>query len=136
MTAGTALRASLTIPGLPEHMQDARQFVTQTLDAFCLRTDIAVLLISEVATNSILHSDSGLPGGTVTITVVAIPGGVRVEVLDAGGATVPHLECTAAAVAEGGRGLRLVNELSTCWGFRYQGTGIVTWFEASAEAGP
>ena len=136
MTAGTALRASLTIPGQPEHVQDARQFVTRTISAGHPCTDLAVLLSSEIVTNSVVHSDSGRPGGTVTITVTGIPDGVRVEVLDAGGASFPHVGGMPGALAEGGNGLFLVSELSARWGHQSDGASVVTWFEVSAEPWP
>lgn len=136
MTAGTALRASLTIPGQPKHVQEARQFVTRAMGSRHSCTDIAVLLSSEIVTNSVVHSDSGLPGGTVTVTVTGIPDGVRVEVLDAGGTSVPHVGGMPGALAEGGNGLFLVSELSASWGYRREGAGVVTWFEVSAEPGP
>lgn len=136
MSAGTALRASLTIPGQPAHVKDAREFVTRTMGAGHSCVDVAVLLSSELVTNSLLHSGSGMSEGTVTITVTGIADGVRVEVLDAGGASVPHVDDKPAAVAEGGRGLCLVRELSASWGYRHEGAGVVTWFEVSAEPGP
>jgi anti-sigma regulatory factor (Ser/Thr protein kinase) len=136
MTTGTALQASVTIPGLPAHVQAARQFVARTMGAGRPGTDLGVLLTSEIVTNSIVHSDSGLPRGTVTITVSCITGGFRVEVLDAGGRSVPQVAARKGPLAEGGQGLYLVSELSASWGYRVEGTGVVTWFEVSAEPGP
>jgi anti-sigma regulatory factor (Ser/Thr protein kinase) len=136
MTSGTALRESLTVPGRPEHVHDVRQFVIRTMGAGHPCTDLAVLLSSEVATNSITHSGSGLPGGTITVTVASTAGGFRVEVLDVGGASVPHVKALLGALTEGGRGLCLVSELSACWGYRHEGAGVVTWFEVVAEPEP
>jgi anti-sigma regulatory factor (Ser/Thr protein kinase) len=136
MTAGTALRASLTIAGEPAQVEAARRLVIQTMGASHPCADTAVLLSSEVVTNSVNHSDSGQPGGTITITVTGIACGFRVEVLDAGGDSLPHVEATADGIAEGGRGLYLVSELSTRWGFQHEGTGVMTWFEVSAGPEP
>jgi anti-sigma regulatory factor (Ser/Thr protein kinase) len=137
MTSGTALRASLTIPGQAEHVKDARRFVVRTMGAGHPSIDLAVLLASELVTNSIRYSDSGLPGGTITVTVTSsTTSWFRMEVLDAGGASVPHVEAVADALAEGGQGLRLVSELSAIWGYRREAAGVATWFEVGAEPGP
>lgn len=47
--------------------------------------DDAVLLASELFGNSVLHCNSGLHGQTVTLTVAARAGAVRVEVTDCSG---------------------------------------------------
>ncbi len=136
MGTRTAIYTSLTIPGRPEQVHAARQFVLGAMGAGHPGIDTAVLLSSELITNSVRHSLSGMPGGTITITVKGIPGGLRVEVLDAGGPSVPHVEGMAAAVPEGGLGLRMVSELSADWGYRHEGAGVVTWFEVAAEPDP
>lgn len=132
MTAGTALLGSLTVPGQAEHVADARAFVLRTLGADCDSADIAMLLTSELVTNSIRHSCSGRPGGTITITLVAIPDGIRVEVIDDGGPTTPALwpsQLDAAAPAEHGRGLQLIQMLAARWDYARDEAGTVTWFE-------
>lgn len=133
MTASTAIRASLTLPGQPEQVQAARAFVGKTLGPIHPCTAIAVLLVSELVTNSVLHSDSRHPGKTITITVIGAPDGVRIEVLDAGGASVPFLGDSGDDLTEHGRGLRLVNDLSARWNYRRDNAGLVTWFELVAE---
>jgi anti-sigma regulatory factor (Ser/Thr protein kinase) len=134
MTAstGTATRACLTIPGQPEQLHSAREFVETALGADHPFTFLAVLLTSELVTNSMLHSNSRLPGQTITITTTGIHGGVRVEVHDAGGTSVPapHVRDD---LADHGRGLQLVRDLSAQWGYRRERSGLVTWFEVSAE---
>ena len=136
MTAGTAIRASLTIPGQPEQVRAARAFVGKTLRPVHPCTAIAVLLVSELVTNSVLHSDSRHPGKTITITVIGTLEGVRVEVLDAGGASVPFLGDRGDDLTEHGRGLRLVSELSARWDYRRDDAGLVTWFEVRAGTLP
>jgi serine/threonine-protein kinase RsbW len=71
-----------------------------------------VLLISEVVTNSVVHSDSGRrAGGSVTVCLGLGGGMVHVEVIDDGSAgSVPFVRA-AEADSDGGRGLLLV-ELS------------------------
>ena len=136
MTAGTAIRASLTVPGQPEQVQAARAFVAKTLGAAHPCGAIAVQLVSELVTNSVLHSDSRHPGKTITITVIGSLEGVRVEVLDAGGASVPSTGDRGDDLAEHGRGLRLVTELSARWDYRHDNAGLLTWFEVRAGRSP
>jgi anti-sigma regulatory factor (Ser/Thr protein kinase) len=90
---------------------------------------VAALLISELAANSLQHSDSGKPGGTITVTVTVAPGKVVAEVADDGGDGEPALRGPAGEEAERGRGLRLVEELADAWGW-FGGQGrLVTWLE-------
>ena len=75
---------SLTIAGRTRNVAEARSFVGRTLGAAHPCADEAVLLCSELVTNAVLHSESGQPGGTVTVVVLGLPGAVRVEVVDNG----------------------------------------------------
>jgi anti-sigma regulatory factor (Ser/Thr protein kinase) len=90
------------------------------------------LLLSELLANSIQHSDSGKPGGIVTVTVTVAPGGVLAEVADAGGDGEPALREPPGDDSERGRGLRLVEELSRSWGWFGGKDQRVTWFELGA----
>ena len=132
MSAGTVIRASLSVPGSPEQVHPARVFTSQTLGSEHPCGQVAVLLVSEVVTNSVLHSLSGLPGGTVTITIAGTANTARVEVRDAGGPTLPFLKEQSSA-AEGGHGLFLVNSLAYRWGYLPDAAGLTTWFEVCAE---
>src|SRR3982074_474335 len=81
MMASATVLGSITVPGRPEHVCAARSFVEKSLDeAGPATTDTAVLLASETVTNAVLHSNSRRPGGTVTVTVIEIGGGIRIEV--------------------------------------------------------
>jgi anti-sigma regulatory factor (Ser/Thr protein kinase) len=135
--AGAAIRESVTVPG-DQHDQAhaARVFTAATLTGQHPCTAVAVLLVSELVSNSMRHSDSRLPGGTITITVTGRPGGARVEVRDAGGASVPAVTGADDALAENGRGLWLVNDLAARWGYRREPGGLVTWFEIQALLQP
>jgi anti-sigma regulatory factor (Ser/Thr protein kinase) len=135
MTAatGTAIRACLTIPGQPEHIHAARQLVEAALGPDSPCTWTAVLLTSELVANSMLHSNSALPGQTITISVTCISGDVRVEVCDAGGTSVPSPK-VQDNLADHGRGLQLVRDLSARWGYRREPKGLATWFEVTAES--
>lgn len=132
MPSQAVLLASLTIPGEPACLYAAREFVARTLGDGCACSDTAVLLTSELVTNSVQHSNSRRCGGTVTITVIAVPGGIRVEVIDEGSTTIPAASLSQPQgldLAENGHGLRLVEILSARWSHYSDAAGTVTWFE-------
>jgi anti-sigma regulatory factor (Ser/Thr protein kinase) len=78
--ARVAIRDSVTLAGRAERARAARAFVSEMLGPGHPCGDAAVLLVSEVFSNSVRHSGSGAPGETVTIAVRAGNGLVRVEV--------------------------------------------------------
>jgi anti-sigma regulatory factor (Ser/Thr protein kinase) len=88
---GAAARESVTIAGRPERVAVARAFAAAVLGRQHPAGETAVLLVSELVTNSVRYSDSGLPGRTVTVTVVNSGDVTRVQVTDRSGATVPAL---------------------------------------------
>jgi anti-sigma regulatory factor (Ser/Thr protein kinase) len=127
---------SLTIPGQPSHLHEAREFVAHTLGDGCACSETAVLLTSELVTNSVQHSDSRLPGGTVTIALISVPGGIRIEVIDDGGTALPAVrqhEPEGPDFAEDGRGLWLIESLSARWSYFSDTAGTVTWFELAEQ---
>jgi anti-sigma regulatory factor (Ser/Thr protein kinase) len=128
--AGLAVRESVTVAGRPERAQVARAFAVAVLGPGHPCGDDAALLVNELFGNSVRHSRSGTPGETVTVTVRAGDGVIRVEVTDRGGPGVPELR-PAGRDAEGGRGLRLVAGLAARWGWRQCRGQTVTWFELS-----
>jgi hypothetical protein len=76
------------------------------------------------------------PGGTVTISVIAVPDGIRIEVIDDGAPTVPAASIRQndpPCLAEYGRGLQLVDALSARWSHYADQAGTVTWFELVGE---
>lgn len=137
MPSQAVLLGSLTVPGEPAHLHRARGFVADKLNDGHACSEIAVLLTSELVTNSVQHSNSSHPGGTVTIALIAIPGGdIRVEVIDDGRATVPALNPAPPELlelTERGRGLHLVDTLSAQWGYYCDTEGTVTWFELAEQ---
>jgi anti-sigma regulatory factor (Ser/Thr protein kinase) len=129
-----AVAESVTIAAVPERVGLARAFVAAVLGESHPHIDLAVLLASELVTNSVRHSGSAVPGGLVTVAVVVGGGGVRVEVTDrsGGGAPVLPLAAFADGDAEGCRGLGLVDELAARWGYCRGGGFTTTWFELAA----
>lgn len=129
--SGTAVLGRLTIPGRPEHVREARAFAARTLTelgAGCGAViDTAVLLTSELVTNSVRHSRSRDAGGSIALVILQVPGGVQVEVSDEGSAL------SAPAVRENslgadGHGLYLVDSLAEQWGWLRGVAGTTVWF--------
>jgi anti-sigma regulatory factor (Ser/Thr protein kinase) len=127
--AGVAAGESVTIAGRPERVAVARAFAAAVLGWQHPAGETAVLLLSELVTNSVRHSASGLPGRTVTVTVLSSGEVTRVRVADRSGATVPELRSGASGTAGGGRGLYLVDSLAARWGFERDGEHTTTWSE-------
>jgi anti-sigma regulatory factor (Ser/Thr protein kinase) len=78
MMAGAAVLGSLTIPGRPEHVREARAFVAKSLGELHPSRDDAILLTSELVTNSVMHSSSRIHGGTITLVLMDAGGGLRI----------------------------------------------------------
>jgi anti-sigma regulatory factor (Ser/Thr protein kinase) len=125
---GAEVRESATFAGRPDQVREARAFVGRLLGPSHPCGDVAVLLASEMVTNSLLHGGSSGPGEAVTVTVVVGDAGVRVEVAGRKAGGVPVLR-RPDDEAEGSRGLRLVEELAVRWGYERGGGQATTWFE-------
>src|SRR5215813_400338 len=137
LMAYTSLLGSVTIPGRPEAVSGIRAFTAGLLGRDCPSTSTAVLLVSELVTNSIQHSRSRCSGGIVAVILIGLADGIRAEVHDEGGVTVPTLYSEpplAPDLEESGRGLRLVDTLAARWGYWRDAASAVTWFELSEAA--
>jgi anti-sigma regulatory factor (Ser/Thr protein kinase) len=132
MPPQAVLLDTLTVPGQPTFLHAVREFVAHVLGDGCACGETAVLLTSELVANSVQHSSSRHPGGTITVVVIGIADGRRIEVIDNGGTTVPALKTAdedSEDLAEDGRGLQMVEMLSARWGTYSDAAGTVTWFE-------
>lgn len=131
--SGVAVRESLTVPALPAQVRAARAFVREALGAGHPCAGDAVLLVSELVTNSVRHSSSAVPGGRVTVTVMVTAGGgtVRVAVAERAGDGVPVLppDDGVEGEGEGSRGMRLVEAVASSWGYERGGGTATMWFE-------
>jgi len=130
-TRATVL-GSLTIPGRPEQVATARAFVARTLNSHQIGADhdAATLLTSEIVTNAVQHTKSGVDGGTVTIVVIGVPHGVLVEVIDDGSAGTPVVKGDLYAAE--GHGLFLVQHLAAQWGYLRDPAGTTVGFHLPA----
>ncbi len=120
----------LTLAPERAHVRRARRFVVEI--AHSVRqddlADVVELLTSEVVTNVVLHAG----GDSMRITVQWSPPTFRVEVCDHN-ASAPR-PTDYAAEATTGRGLALVDELSSAWGTAPLPDGKSVWFEVTAVA--
>jgi anti-sigma regulatory factor (Ser/Thr protein kinase) len=120
----TLMSWSRSFPATAAQAGAARRFLAAILDGSPAAAD-AVLCLSELATNAIVHSDSGRPGGTFTVAVRLGQGSLWVEVRDQGG----RWPRGAAIEDDGGRGLLIVAGTAREWGREGDAeTGWTVWF--------
>ena len=102
----------------------ARRFAVATLESWQAENLIenAALVVTELATNAVLHARSGF-----TVTMSLSPGVLRVSVEDGGhGAAARRASLPAD---ESGRGLALVAALATRWDTAASVAGKTVWAE-------
>ncbi|MEE1773439.1 SpoIIE family protein phosphatase [Streptomyces sp. JV185] len=130
-----ARRIALTIAqAQPERIASARQQLRDLLHDWAdpEQVDAAVLMISEMATNVLVHTD----GDALMLAQATGEQGerlLRVEVSD-GSDELPHKR-RPGELASSGRGLVLMEMLADAWGVDPRGAGKSIWFELN-ESGP
>jgi anti-sigma regulatory factor (Ser/Thr protein kinase) len=87
----------------------------------------AAVIVSELVSNAVLHG----PGSPVEIAFDCGGSGVRVTVSDPGPG-IERVRARAQPLAEGGRGLFLLDQLADGWGFVEDRSRV--WFEVTATA--
>jgi serine/threonine-protein kinase RsbW len=87
--------------------------------------DDAVLCLSELVSNAVLHGRSHRPGGRFTVRACLDAARLRVEVSDEGGPWEQH----EGGDAQRGRGLAIVAHLAPRWGLDGTEDGRTAWFE-------
>ncbi|MEV6005913.1 SpoIIE family protein phosphatase [Streptomyces sp. NPDC051976] len=90
------------------------------------QVESAVLLVSELVTNVLVHTDGD---AVLTAVLTGTPGSRRlhIEVGDRSD-DMPHLR-SPGEMASSGRGLLLIEELADAWGVDPHGDGKSIWFE-------
>lgn len=118
-----AFRANFDAPGA------ARRFVDETLDVAGVAdgADDAKLVVTELATNSVMHARSDF---TVSVCVTAEE--VCISVSD-DSCDQPELT-RRRGDEQGGRGLGIVASLATSWGSAPSGTGKCVWARLGFDA--
>ncbi|MEU4846000.1 ATP-binding protein [Streptomyces gilvosporeus] len=102
------IRAELARWGLPEHVETAE------------------LLVSELVTNALQHAWGPLH---LRLSHSPVDRTLRCDIADGCPAAPPADRPPARADEDHGRGLHLVDQLSTRWGARHTATGKTVWFE-------
>ncbi|MFI9081092.1 SpoIIE family protein phosphatase [Streptomyces sioyaensis] len=118
----------------PERIAEARRQVRAVLHDWADpdQVDSAVLMVSEVVTNVLLHTD----GDALLVAEISGERGarrVRVDVADSSD-ELPHRR-RPGELASSGRGLVLLELLAGAWGVDPRGDGKSTWFELYEDAG-
>lgn len=85
----------------------------------------AALVVSELLSNALRHAGP-LPGAEIRVAWSLEADAVQVTVCDGGSETSPELGHPTQA-ATGGRGLRIVEQLSTGWGASRDDEGTTVW---------
>ncbi len=108
----------------PRAARAARDFIARNVgepELVDLR-ETAVLLVSEVVTNALRHTD-----GRIELALWRFPDRVRVEVSDE--TSRSPVAAGGGPLDESGRGVPLMDALSDRWGTSPHGDGKVVWFE-------
>ena len=102
----------------------ARKFVTEALERWDCESalDTVQLLVSELVTNAVVHA-----GSKPNVAVLLLPHAIRVEVADDAASGLAPRDATDSD--ESGRGLFLLDELSSAWGVDASDDGKTVWFE-------
>ncbi|GAA1514778.1 hypothetical protein GCM10009677_54990 [Sphaerisporangium rubeum] len=120
------------LAGTPESASTARDFVRLKLGENHPALDDVTLLVSELVTNSVLHSNSK-NGGKITLAIADCHDLIHVDVTDAGGPATPEVH--QDDLSEGGRGLLLVKALSHKWAVHDDPAGRTVWFQVKYNRG-
>jgi serine phosphatase RsbU (regulator of sigma subunit)/anti-sigma regulatory factor (Ser/Thr protein kinase) len=120
--------ATLDIDDAPDNVRHGRRFAHAILveRGAGMLADDAALITSELLANARQHAEP-----PIVLTVRAGPGWARIEVRD--GSSRPPVRTLASTQNMTGRGLALVEELTSAWGFEASedGGGKVVWAELS-----
>jgi anti-sigma regulatory factor (Ser/Thr protein kinase) len=123
--------------GHADQVAAARRFVVAAIHRGGSVRDVTRLLVGEAATNAVLHSGSGVDGGTFAVEYLISDDRLRVEVHDGGGPAGPRRRIHLLESVTG-RGLDLFEALSDRWGVDGGPQGWTVWFEldlVNAEVG-
>jgi anti-sigma regulatory factor (Ser/Thr protein kinase) len=118
--------------GHAEQVAAARRFVASAIQGGGPARDVSRLLVSEAATNALLHSASG-EGGSFAVEYLISKDLLRVEVHDGGGPSGPRRRVHHPESMTG-RGLDLFDALSDRWGVDGSPDGWTVWFELDLAA--
>lgn len=114
----------------PQAVAEARHFLRGTLQAWGIdddTTDTAVLCLSELVTNAVIHSHAGC-----VVQVLLEDDVLTTTVRDAGTTEDATPEALDDPLVVHGRGLHLVEALAQRWGYELDTVGTTVWFVLDA----
>ncbi|HTE71629.1 MAG TPA: SpoIIE family protein phosphatase [Actinomycetes bacterium] len=123
----------MTLPPAEPSVAAARGMVAAALAGWAAEelTDDATLLVSELATNAVLHA-----GTDFEVAAQLLGDAVEVSVTDHHPTrTLPQPAVTVDEELEGGRGLFLTSSLAQMWGVDYTSTSKRVWFRLALPVG-
>ncbi len=125
------IRARWAVWRLPDAVMHARRFTARTLRSWGVteELDVALLVVSELVTNAIAHTQ-----GEVQLDLTLAGDRLRIAVNDASPRT-PVKPASVDWEATGGRGLLLVEAMSSSWGSVPLSGGKQVWSEISLQPG-
>jgi anti-sigma regulatory factor (Ser/Thr protein kinase) len=121
--------AAVTLPSTEQAPGVARRLVRDAGRNWPERVlEAALLAVSEVVTNAVRHGS-----GRIELCVTADDRLVRIEVTDEGAQLPLRRSAPEEVLGDGGRGLYLLDALTTSWGSdrREDGPGKTVWMEIS-----
>jgi anti-sigma regulatory factor (Ser/Thr protein kinase) len=123
------MRRTKSFAHTPASVASARHFAGDALQgALGEVRDTIALMISELASNCIRHTDAGFK-----LTIIQTASEIRVEATDRG-AGKPRMR-TPGPTDPDGRGLQIVDMLASSWGFDALPEGGKTvWFALATKA--
>ena len=124
------MRQTRSFPEQPESVTAARRFATNVLrDVSPEVTATVELLVSELATNCIRHTDSAFD-----LTIIQAGREIRVEATDYDDVGKPTMR-SPEPTDPSGRGLRIVDALAAAWGVEHRSAqGKTVWFTVTVPA--
>lgn len=116
------------LPHAPSSVGVARRRLGADLRAHGIPESLvadAILVLSELMSNAVRHADP-LPGAQVRVAWTLTRGTLEIAVSDGGGRGRPQAE-VSSVTSTSGRGLGIVEHLSSRWGVRGNGLGGTVW---------
>ncbi|MGO4664529.1 ATP-binding protein [Terrabacter sp. 2TAF16] len=122
-----ALAATYSVAADPRAVAPARHFARSVLATWGIdqdTIDTAILCLSELVTNAVIHTEAGCQ-----LRVVLDRGVLTATVRDGGSRLVVDLSrVPLEPLAVHGRGLQIVSALSSRWGSELDAVGMTVWF--------
>jgi anti-sigma regulatory factor (Ser/Thr protein kinase) len=125
MAVETDVMVAFVLPSDPEQVGLTRCVVRAVLEYRGLGdyAPDAEIIASELVTNAIQHAISPGPTDKIGLTLMRVGGGEAIRVVVTDPSPIPPIKRETTAGSEYGRGLQIVEALSTEWGWSHQKGG-------------